>query len=334
MNIVIDLEKKYNFQYPDLYKTCYANGFLNWGVPHKNWYAEVYPKLKSKPPLLVYANDFKIIDFQEIDEEMNTKSQPDYYLRINPAFTLVPFAKNGAGDAYCFFYQEHNAAEIPVVIRQHDTDEAIILAKNFSDFVFSEMLQSVCDIWDNALYFSGNLHENLRNFYKTHCFLLSPERQMLLNSIFSRPLSSVTRLSGKKTVVEKGLLTDSELENILIAEINFDNWKAVFKYTLPEPEILETAENKRTVGNLFLKISTDIPIENKLQEKLKALNWRQLKNETCLHYYRKGTVFFGKPTLRNLDETYREKLMDLKTNYPHINLFFQENESEHIFTLA
>ena len=46
MNTLEDLEKEFNFTYPELYKQLYADKMLDWGSDGNGWYANVFPKLK------------------------------------------------------------------------------------------------------------------------------------------------------------------------------------------------------------------------------------------------------------------------------------------------
>jgi|GEM_PF-6066370 hypothetical protein len=68
MQILEQLEEKYGFAYPELYKRLYADGMLDWGQSSPDWFREVYPAIKEKPPLLLLMNDFEVLPVKDIDE--------------------------------------------------------------------------------------------------------------------------------------------------------------------------------------------------------------------------------------------------------------------------
>jgi hypothetical protein len=333
MNKLKEIENQYGFQYPALYKKMYETGFLDWKTPAKNWFTEVYPGLKSNPPFLLYTNDFEILDIERIIDDIAFLKSPDYYQKINPAYTFIPFAKNRAGDFYCFMPTANESTEIPIVFVWHDDDEATIKAKNIGDFIFRTLLEAVVDIWEDSLIMDGDFKENIFSMLNSHKHTLTSKRYTIIEGVYNKELVNFT--DGTQKNEETGLLSYEELAEILDSEIAFDNLNHTFQYTLPEEPFVETEENKRRVGTLMLKVTPKDNISNELMQHIKALNWRQAKEETNtnLTFLRKGSVIFGVPSMDTVDDTFREKLMNIKTKFDSVALFFEDNETNQVYPL-
>jgi hypothetical protein len=58
------IEQAYDFQLPALYQQLYHDGMLNWfldgGFPNPNWHAHIFPQLRHRPPVLLFAQDFEL----------------------------------------------------------------------------------------------------------------------------------------------------------------------------------------------------------------------------------------------------------------------------------
>lgn len=324
------LEKKYNFTYPKLYKEINASGFLNWNSPHKNWYKEVYPLLKKSPPFLLYAKDFEILNLVEIKEELERFNDPDDYRRTNPEFKFVPFAITGAGDLFCFFYEKEKQDNPPVVLVWHDCEDAEYKAQNLEDFIFRQLLEIVENIDEDDLILDDNFEENCSNLYNSHKHLLSIERQNRIAAIYKRSLGNYKYKFKNKEYDSQGLLSEDELDLIFEEQFNTELWKQKFDYTLPDIAIEITESNQRRIGRIVLKITPIPPKESTVHTPLKALNWRLSKNEskTELEYYRNQFVFFGIPSLSTIDSTFKDKLIDLKTNYNGVSISFHDDETK------
>ena len=65
-----EIETKYGFSFPLLYKQLDADGMLDVGEYGPNWYTEVYPTLKDNPPLLLHSYDFESLNLKSVAEEI------------------------------------------------------------------------------------------------------------------------------------------------------------------------------------------------------------------------------------------------------------------------
>ncbi|CAL1516420.1 SMI1/KNR4 family protein [Chitinophaga sp. MM2321] len=210
MTILEELEQEYHFTYPSLYKRLYKDGMLDWGELNHEWINDVYPGLKGSPPLLLFANNFELMDGEGMSEELE-----DGFPLADKTHRFVPFAFNSTGDWYAFYYNLQNGEDIPIVQVMRDENEAVILAKNLQDFIFSQMLEAVTNMDANTpdLIVDGDFKENCRNFLRTHAPYLTPHQQGIVAAAY-----------------EKGGLTGLELHPILEAEISFEWLDKSFKY--------------------------------------------------------------------------------------------------------
>lgn len=335
MQILETIEQQFHFTYPQLYKKLYADGQLNWGHLNPDWFQNVYPTLKDKPPFLLYAKDFELLDFEQIIEELESLNAADDYRKVNPIFKFIPFAMNGAGDLYCFYYSLEFPESIPLVLATHDSLQLHILTKNLEDFILAQMLEAVTDISSEDLIMDGDFKENARNFLNTHHTYLNEKRQNILKEIYQRDLCTTSYqmdlTNGKSyTKVETGLLTTDELTEILRSEISFEQRFNAFDYTFPEvvPEITEN--NKRRLGTLMIRLNPILQKQHQLIEVLKKLNWRKRTTDLpdIVEYYRNGSVIFGIPSMETVEETFKDQLLYLKNTYPSIEIYFYENEPQ------
>jgi SMI1 / KNR4 family (SUKH-1) len=340
MNELQTIENKFAFVYPDLYKRFYQDGFLNWFTPHPNWYAEVYPTIKNKPPFLLYAEEFEIIPSERVIKEMESFIDLQDYRRIDPKYKLVPFATNGAGDLYSFLYNEDFKTETPVVLFAHDDLTLTILANNLDDFMFTMLLEAVVDINEDSLVLDTNFKENILNMLGTHKNYLSKESYETISKIYNRELVSYTYTINLKNGKQNqgkalGLLTYDELEQLVQLHIPIKQLNRTIDCALPEPIVTITEDNKRRVGIVSIHIKPVPPVGDGIYEVLKTLNWRQKKTDGKdeIVYYRNSSVLFGIPSMQTVDNTFRAKLATLKSNYPQVTICFQENDVEKVHQL-
>ena len=54
--------------------------------------------------------------------------------------------KNGAGELFCFQFDLQNGEDIPISYFPHYDGMLQILAKNFQDFIFTQLLEAVTKI--------------------------------------------------------------------------------------------------------------------------------------------------------------------------------------------
>ncbi|AZB11482.1 SMI1/KNR4 family protein [Chryseobacterium sp. G0162] len=232
MNTLQDLEKEYNFTYPELYKKLYTDKMLDWGVEGPGWYTNVFPALKENPPLLLFGNDIEIWDPIVYQNGIREIINHEVY-EINPKYRMVPFAKNGAGDLYVFQLDMETNGEVPITFLGHDSD-AEILAKNLQDFIFRQLLESLTEM-DEYSMFEGNSEEEikilLQNQLNTHRKYLAPKQVEILEDIYTRDIFEYTyKVSNGGEFKAEGMLTFDELEKMINKEIAFEKLNTKFNY--------------------------------------------------------------------------------------------------------
>lgn len=227
-----EIEKKYGFNFPLLYKQLDADGMLDVGEYGPNWYAEVYPTLKDNPPLLLHSYDFESLNLKSVAEEIEELRDPEDYRNINPEFKFIPFAKSGGGDHYCFFLNEENNGDVPIVFVWHDSNEVNYLAKNLQDFIFKVLLidMSKQDVYNGLT--DEEFREDIESVFKSHKKYLTEQQNDILSNILKRDIIDYAiHVSPKIVESARGLLTDFELESIVNEVIPFDKMNQSFKYS-------------------------------------------------------------------------------------------------------
>ncbi|MDX8567388.1 SMI1/KNR4 family protein [Elizabethkingia sp. HX XZB] len=232
MSTLEDLEKEFNFTYPELYKQLYADRMLDWGSDGNGWYTNVFPTLKENPPLLLFGSDIEIWDpivYRDGIREMVNHEVYD----INPKYQMVPLAKNGAGDLYVFQFDMEINGEVPITFFGHDSD-AEILAKNLQDFMFRQLLESLTEIDEYSMLYEDSeekIKQNLHNQLKTHRKYLKAEQVEILEDIYQLDIFEYTyKIPNGGEFEAKGLLTFDELEKLIKQEMAFEKLNTKFDY--------------------------------------------------------------------------------------------------------
>ncbi|SHM17183.1 SMI1/KNR4 family protein [Flavobacterium chilense] len=226
-----DIETKYGFQFPALYKQLDADGMLNVGEYGPDWYTFVYPTLKDNPPLLLHSYDFELLNLKSVDEEIAYITGSDDYRNIDKEFKFIPFAKSGGGDDYCFFLNGGDDANIPIVYVYHDANEVDYLAKNLQDFIFKMLLTDMSnqDIYNEVS--DEEFRNDIESVFKSHHKYLTEEQNRLLRHMLKREIIDYEIVFPNMKEPARGLLTDIELKNLLNNIIPFENMDQSFKYS-------------------------------------------------------------------------------------------------------
>ena len=227
------IEQQFNFKYPELYKKLYNEGMLDWGEFGKNWYATYWEKFKNNPPLLLFGNDFELLEFKRITEEIKAFKDPEDYRAAKPEFQFVPFAMTGGGDLYVFQFDKQNANDVPITLVPHDWNEATVLAKNLRDFIFRVMLESVVSINEHSKVVDCDLKTNLFNMLRTHKPYLSQCHTEKIEEIYNRDLfEHKHKILNGRELSETGLITRDEFTETLQQEIGFADLDKEFVYAM------------------------------------------------------------------------------------------------------
>lgn len=226
-----EIENKYNFQYPELYKQLEADGRLNVGQYGPNWYATVFPLLKENPTLLLFSNEFELTRIDDIPEEIETLTAPDDYRGIKREYRFIPFATTGAGDNYCFFLNKKVGDNIPIVLLWHDVDKIDFLAKNLQDFIFRMILNDMSDLNVDSQISDAEFYEQLHKILKTHNQYLTTQQTGVLNEIVQRELIEYTVKYQRYTEDLRGLLNTEELQTIITTIIGYEDLNKSMPYS-------------------------------------------------------------------------------------------------------
>ncbi|WDF62842.1 SMI1/KNR4 family protein [Flavobacterium sp. KACC 22763] len=224
-----DIEKKYGFEYPKLYKQLYLDGMLDMGEYGPNWYFEVYPKLKENPPLLLHTYDFKLMSLKLVDDEIKELGDPENYRKINKEFRFIPFGRSYGGDHYCFFPNEENNGNVPIVFVWHDLNEVDYLAKNLQDFIFKALLTDMVYIDEDVS--DEEFRYNLEMAFKSHKKYLTEQQKDLLLNILNLEIKDYEIIYPDSKENARGLLTYEEKDKILVEIIPFDKMDTSFEYS-------------------------------------------------------------------------------------------------------
>lgn len=234
-NTLAALEQKYGFELPALYKRLYRDGMLDWllGSASVNfsWREAVYPRLREKPPMLLYARDFELYPVPEV---LAYEAEDEWW---GSAYQFVPLGFTGAGDLYAFCPSLTAAnGDVPVTRSLHDDVTTTVLAPHLEGFIFREMLDRATsfDHYDLGGYagFEGFRADLLRAVASISPYL-RPAWGELLAEVYNRPLTRQTITLPRRQYTIDALLPAEEAERILRREIGFDKLNTTFEH-LPE----------------------------------------------------------------------------------------------------
>lgn len=238
MNNLEQLEKELHIFYPKIYKQLYENGMLNWGENSEDWFEETLPTLKSNPPLLLFGDDFQILNLEHIPFMANEIKNDIAEGKMSKKHQFIPFATSESNDLYVFQYDLASQNNVPISYLYHDDNLGIVLAKNLQDFIFRMLLEAVTDLHEEGLYFEEDkedLKQNLIHQLRTHQPYLTPHQFEILEEIYARDIVDYTyKLPNGREDQAEGLATFDEVEKILKAEIDFEFLNKEFDYTSDE----------------------------------------------------------------------------------------------------
>lgn len=231
MNELEQIEQKYNFTYPKLYRQLYLDGMLDSGGEYgPDWNAKYYAKLAQNPPMLFFGFDFELLKWNSIVEEIEAFKDPNDYRQTKPEFQFVPFGRQKNGDLYVFQFDRQNGEDVPVTLIYHDDITAVVLAKNLQDFIFRDLLEDLTSMKYSHTA-SGDLKVNSANIIRTHRKYLKHSQVEKLEEIYRRDVLEYieTTSTGLELQLE-GLISNDELEQVLKQEISFDALDNEFEY--------------------------------------------------------------------------------------------------------
>ena len=108
------IENTFDLKLPLLYKKLENDGMLEYANAFgSDWYKNVYPTLENQPPFLMFAHGFELMSLREVYEEyremregLNASPREYPYDGWIENFSFVPFAGDGSGDKFGFYWQD------------------------------------------------------------------------------------------------------------------------------------------------------------------------------------------------------------------------------------
>lgn len=224
------LEKKYDFQYPELFKQLCRDGMLDTGKFGTGWVDRNYERIKNHPIFLVWSDEVEAIEEFEFEEYIKDIKDPEIWWTIKPELKLIPFAQNGGGDWYCFYYNEQQGDDIPVIMIYHDDNTFVVMAKNLQDFIFRAILETASSFYLPT--FSQNKLDKLlwdtRSMLNSHKKYMTERQVTILEEIYLR---EPKELEGG---VIWGLISRKDVNDIIEKEIAFPLLNKETQYTTDE----------------------------------------------------------------------------------------------------
>lgn len=151
-----ELEKNLDVAYPQKWHDIFKSGVVEWLKHDYDWLNKNRDEIESNPSAFFYTleGDCELIPLGNMNEEIEYLHEmfswglngEENQKRINPHYKMIPFAKMGSGDVYCFLFDDREE-QVPVVVYGHDTGDVEVWAKNFDEFLYLQMIRAVTD-WD------------------------------------------------------------------------------------------------------------------------------------------------------------------------------------------
>ncbi|WP_459062319.1 SMI1/KNR4 family protein [Stenotrophomonas sp. PSU-St15] len=220
MHTLAEIELATGQTFPALYHRLDAEDRLSWGATHPQW-AQVYlPELQPVPPILLYAQDYEPLERGELLEAWQELTAEDHYNPLREDLQLLPFARTGAGDSYCFWTNAPGCDEPPVLLVWHDDDRADVLARNLQDFLFRKMVEAVADYEaPYTLLSHGDLADNLQRWLGSHRAWLRDDQATALEALFARSAE-----------IEQGEIDEDQAQALVQQLIGFERLDESFAY--------------------------------------------------------------------------------------------------------
>ena len=231
--ILDNIEKKYDFTFPELFKTLWNDGMLDWmngrTAPFnsdENWAKIIYPLIKDNPPLLLHSGGF---DFEMLRAEEILDFQFDELWDIEE-HEFIPFAKTDESNIYAFYKNLKVDKEYAIVYIWNDMNETEIIAKNFEDFIFRKMLEAVFDIDKDDL--KGDYKKSGFDGYKVDLLNDLKTIKPYINETYADILTDIYNRDVRESLFAYGLISKEELVEIIEKYLSFKELDSVFEHEI------------------------------------------------------------------------------------------------------
>lgn len=144
-----ELEQKVGVIFPAKFHEIHATGAMEWMELSLAEFRENRNRYLDDPTAFLMLNcDCEPLFFEEVLPRMDDLSEwlrwrkEDEKQVLKEGVSLIPFAQTGAGDLYCFLYEE-GRAEPAVILYLHDSyDVPDVIGDTFDQFLYRMMLQA------------------------------------------------------------------------------------------------------------------------------------------------------------------------------------------------
>jgi len=231
MNIE-EIESKYKYQFPDIFKKLWSDGMLDWmggrNTPfggNESWAKTVYPAIRENPPLLLHTGGF---DFQMLTPEEILDFKFDELWDIDK-HEFIPFAKTSEGSIYAFYPNIETGGESAIVCVWDEMNETEVLSKNFEDFIFRKMLEAVYDVDKEEL--SGDYKKEDFTGYRTD---ILNDLKSVIPYLKEDYIELLTDIYNRENVIESlisySLIAKDELGHAIQNYLEFEELDSVFEH--------------------------------------------------------------------------------------------------------
>jgi len=233
MILLDDIEKKYDFIFPELFKKLWSDGMLDWmngrTTPFnsdENWAKTIYPEIKDNPPLLLHSGGF---DFEMLQAKEMLNFQFDELWNIEE-HEFIPFAKTDESNIYAFYKNLKIDKEYAIVYIWNDMNETEIIAKNFEDFIFRKMLEAIFDIDKDDL--KGDYKKSGFEGYKVDLLNDLKTIKPYLNEHYAEILTNFYIKDAQESIFSYGLISKEELVETIQKHLLFKELDNVFEHEI------------------------------------------------------------------------------------------------------
>lgn len=146
-----ETEKNFNFKFPQKWIDIYNTGAMAWLECSSEEFKTKRESYISDPNAFLMLNcDCEPLLFDKIEEktedlnEWISWAEEDEELSLRENIKLVPFGQTGAGDLYCFLYEDDTESEPKIILYLHDEyEDPDIIGETFDEFLYIQMLDAV-----------------------------------------------------------------------------------------------------------------------------------------------------------------------------------------------
>lgn len=177
-----EVAAKYSLTWPEQYLALADDGWLDVRAGGGDGDGPGVPRHQ----LLHFDTDFEVLSPKDIDRRLAMLADPDDFRGIDSS--LLPFGMEPGGNLYCFHMSAADGDAVPVVLLQNDDDEDLRLAPDLAGFVFTRMVETATEFYDDDYLGEGDPKQNADDWLHSHERILKREQVALLRDIFARPL--------------------------------------------------------------------------------------------------------------------------------------------------